>query len=87
VEGMKVYNFKKILVSNMVISKEMSLTQGYELPLTVCQLLESVNVMEFHTVEAYYSWGLTRVKYGINKLSRVEKEWVIVRIKSCILTV
>jgi len=70
---MKVYNFKKILESNMVISKEIILTQGYELPLC-SSFLESVNFMEFRTAESYYSWGLTRVKYSINKLSRVEKE-------------
>jgi len=34
----------------------------------------SVDVTEFHTVEAYSSLGLTGITYNINKLSRVEKE-------------
>jgi len=34
--------------------------------------LASVDVMEFHTVDAYLRLGLTRVKYSINKLLRVK---------------
>jgi hypothetical protein len=50
------------------------LTYGYKLPPNAFQLLVSVDVIEFHTVEAYSSSGLTSVKYNINKLSGVEKE-------------
>jgi hypothetical protein len=32
--------------------------------------LASVDVTEFHTVEAYSSLGLTGVEYNTNKLSR-----------------
>jgi hypothetical protein len=34
----------------------------------------SVDVIEFHAVEAYSSLGLIGVTCNINKLSRVEKE-------------
>jgi hypothetical protein len=37
-------------------------------------LLESVDVMEIHTFEAYSSFVLTAVKYNINKPSMVKKE-------------
>jgi hypothetical protein len=37
-------------------------------------LLASVDVMEFHTFEAYSSFALTAVKYTISKPSMVEKE-------------
>jgi hypothetical protein len=57
----------------MIVSKDTIPTQEYELPLTAFQLLTSVHVIEFHTVEAYSGLGLTRVKYNINKLSTVEK--------------
>jgi hypothetical protein len=48
--------------------------------------LASVDFLECHAVEVYSSLGLTRVKYNINKPSRVEKEYVIVRIMPNILT-
>jgi len=38
----------------------------------------SVNVTEFHKVEADWSLGLTRVKFNINKSSRLENDSVIV---------
>jgi hypothetical protein len=57
-----------ILVSSMVMRKETILTQGYQLFLNAFQLFE------FHTVEAYCSLGLARVKEGNNKLSAVDKE-------------
>ena len=57
----------------MDITKETVLTQGYQLPLNAFQLVwHSRDVMEFHTVESYSSFGLIRVKYIINKLSIVE---------------
>jgi hypothetical protein len=37
-------------------------------------ILALVDVMEFHTVEAYSGLGLTSVEYNLNKLSRLEKE-------------
>ena len=40
--------------------------------------LASVDVIDFHTFEAYSSLGLTTVKYTINNLSVVEKEWAVV---------
>jgi len=36
--------------------------------------LTSVDFIEFHTVDACLSLGITGVKYNISKLSRVEKE-------------
>jgi hypothetical protein len=36
-------------------------------------LLASVDVIEFHTTEAYSNLGLTKVKYKTNKHSREEK--------------
>jgi hypothetical protein len=47
VQGMQLYKFKKILISNVVISKETILTQGYELPLNAFQLLASVDIIGF----------------------------------------
>jgi hypothetical protein len=38
--------------------------------------LASVSVIEFHTVEAHSSLGLTIVRYNISRLSRVDKEKV-----------
>jgi hypothetical protein len=58
----------------MVMSEDTILSQGYELPLNAFQLFWSVDIVEFHTVEADSSLGLTSVKCNINKLSRVEKE-------------
>ena len=58
----------------MTVSKETILTESYELPLTAFQVLTSVHVIEFHTVEAYSSLGLTGTKYDNNNLSTVEKE-------------
>jgi len=46
----------------------------------------SLHVIEFHTVEAYSCLRLTGVKYNINKLSRLEKESVMVRVTYSILT-
>jgi hypothetical protein len=43
-------------------------------------LLDSVVVTEFQATEAYYSLYLTKAKYSISKLSKVEKENVIARI-------
>ena len=43
-------------------------------------------VIEFHTVEEFSSLGLITATYNINKLSRVEKEEVMVRVKPSILT-
>jgi len=48
--------------------------------------LASVDFLECHAVEVHSSLGLTRVKYNIHKPSRVEKEYVIVRIMLNILT-
>jgi hypothetical protein len=45
-------------------------------------LLESVLVIEFQTTEAYCSFDLTIALYSIRRLSRVEKENVIVRINA-----
>jgi hypothetical protein len=42
VQGVKLQEFKKILVSNMVMSRKMILTQGYELPLNAFKIF-SVN--------------------------------------------
>jgi hypothetical protein len=47
VQGMQVQKFKKILVSNMVISKETIMTQGHELPLNAFHLLAPVDVTRF----------------------------------------
>jgi hypothetical protein len=41
--------------------------------------------MEFHTVKAYSSLGVTEVKCNIHNVSSVEMEGVIVRIKPSIL--
>jgi hypothetical protein len=50
--------------------------------------LASVDVIEFHTVEAYANYlGLTRVKYNVNKLLSVETEQIIVCILPIILTI
>jgi hypothetical protein len=70
----------------MIVSKETILTQGYKPALNAMQLLAAVDGMEFHTVEAYSGLGLTRVKYNVNKLSRVEKEHVLVRFNPNIFT-
>jgi hypothetical protein len=43
-------------------------------------LLESVIVTEFQVKEAYSSSDLTKAKYNINRLSKIKKENVIVRI-------
>ena len=60
----------------------MILTYGYELPLDAFLLFDVITLyIEFHTVDAYSSWGLTSVKYNINKLSRVQKEQIIVQTK------
>jgi hypothetical protein len=37
----------------------------------------SVEVIEFHTTDAYSNLGLTSEKYKVNKLSRVENEKLI----------
>jgi hypothetical protein len=37
----------------------------------------SVEVIEFHTTDAYSNLGLTSEKYKVNKQSRVENEKVI----------
>jgi hypothetical protein len=71
---MKLQKFKKILICNIIISKEMIVTYGYSLPPNVLQLFAAVDVIEFYTVEAYSGLDLTGVKYNINQLSRVEKE-------------
>jgi hypothetical protein len=42
-------------------------------------LLESVFVIEFQATEAYSNLGLTKTVYSIKRLSKVEKENVIVR--------
>jgi hypothetical protein len=44
--------------------------------------LTSVNFIEFYTVEAHSSSGLTKVKYNINKIPRVENESVTARVKA-----
>jgi hypothetical protein len=41
----------------------------------------SVEVIEFHTTDAYCNLGLTCEKYKVNKLSRVENEKVILRVR------
>jgi hypothetical protein len=43
--------------------------------------LASVEVIEFHTTDAYSNLGLKSEKYKINKLSRVENEKVILRMR------
>jgi hypothetical protein len=43
--------------------------------------LASVEVIKFHTTDAYTNLGLTGEKYKINKLSKVENEKVILRIR------
>ena len=43
--------------------------------------LASVEVIEFHTTDAHSNLGLTSEKYKLNKLSRVENEKVILRIR------
>jgi hypothetical protein len=45
-------------------------------------LFESVIVSEFQAREAYSSIDVTKAKYSISRLSKVEKENVIVRISS-----
>jgi hypothetical protein len=50
------------------------------------RVFESVDVVEFHTVEEYSSFGLTRFKYNNNILSIEEKEQVIGLITSSIST-
>jgi len=37
-QNIKIYKLRKILVSNVIISKETILTKGYELPLNAFQL-------------------------------------------------
>jgi hypothetical protein len=74
VQGVELQRFNKILISNMVVSKKTILTQGYELRWLRSCFLASVAVIEFHTVEAYSSLGLTGVRYNISSLSGVEKE-------------
>jgi len=58
----------------MIITKEIILTYSYYLPPNVFQLFAALDVIEFYTVEAYSGLGLTRFKYNVNQLSRVEKE-------------
>jgi hypothetical protein len=58
----------------MIITKEIILTYSYNLPPNVFQLFAALDVVEFHAVQAYSGLGLTRFKYNINQLSRVEKE-------------
>jgi hypothetical protein len=43
--------------------------------------LASVEVIVFHTTDAYSNLGLTSEKYKINKLSRVENEKVILQMR------
>jgi hypothetical protein len=43
-------------------------------------LLKSVIVKEFQAIEAYSSIDLIKAKYSISRLSKAEKENVIVRI-------
>jgi hypothetical protein len=43
-------------------------------------LLESVIITEFQATEAYSSFVLTETKYSISRLSKVEKENVIVQL-------
>ena len=43
--------------------------------------LASADGTKFHTPEAHSSFGLNRFQYKINKLSKAEKEHVLVRIK------
>ena len=50
------------------------MTQGNKIPLNAFQLLASVDFIEFHTLEAYSSYVLIRVKFNTNVLSRVENE-------------
>jgi hypothetical protein len=54
--------------------------KGLQFFCTRSSLLESVTVTEFQATEAYSSWDLTKAKYSISRLSRVEKEIVIVQI-------
>ena len=58
----------------MIITKEIILTYSYCLPPNVFQLFATLDVIEFYTVETYSGLGLTRFKYNVNQLSRVEKE-------------
>jgi hypothetical protein len=58
----------------LVTGTEVILTQGYKIPLNGFQLLASVDVIEFHTVETYSRSGLIGVKYNANKRSRLENE-------------
>lgn len=51
-----------------------------------CCFLSLVDVIEFHEFETHSRLGLTAVEYIVNKLLRLEKESVIVRIKPRILT-
>jgi hypothetical protein len=48
--------------------------------------LASVVVIEFRTVEAHSSLGLSSVKFNISRLSRVGQEQVTVRIEPGVLT-
>jgi hypothetical protein len=41
VQGMKLQKFKNILLSYVVMSKDMIVTQGYELPLNAFQLSDT----------------------------------------------
>ena len=43
--------------------------------------LASVEVIELHTMDAYSNLGITSEKYKVNKLSRVEYEKVILRMR------
>jgi hypothetical protein len=45
-------------------------------------LFESVIVTEFQVTEAYSSLDVTKAKYSISRLSKMEKENVILRISS-----
>ena len=58
----------------MEMSKEMLWLKDSNFRWMPPSFLASVDVMEFHTFEAYSSLGQTTVKYTTNKLSLVEKE-------------
>jgi hypothetical protein len=57
-QGMKLQKSKKILVSDLVMSTETRVTQGYELPLQPSSFSGSAD--EFLTLGAYADSHLTR---------------------------
>jgi hypothetical protein len=73
-------------VSNMVVSRETTLTQSYELPLDAFKLFSVSGRYRAPYSCGILRFGLTGVKYNIIRLSLVEKEQVTDRVKPSVLT-